>query len=112
MSQTYIRDGRTMPYENSTGSNIASGQAVLVGSRVGIAISDIPDGESGPLAMTGVHALPKVSADDAAQGGKAYMKTTGEITTTASGNTLVGFFFASAAPNETECLVAINAMNA
>ena len=42
--------GRVIPYTNS-GSDIPSGKPVLCGSKLGIAITDIPTGGTGNLSV-------------------------------------------------------------
>ena len=70
MSTKFVRNGDTITYTNSTGSAISSGDVVVTGNLIGIAITDIAIGESGELATSGVHEVPKVSAAVFAQGEK------------------------------------------
>jgi len=102
-------DGRMMPYANATGAAIASGQPVLVGAVLGVAQGEIPVGETGELDTQGVYELPKAATIVASQGAKAYfVASSGEMSTVASGNTLVGTFFVAAAAEDTSCLVKLN----
>lgn len=66
--KTMIQLGDTRPYTNSTGSAIASGDVVVVGSTVNVALADIPNGADGDLQATGVVELPKAAAADIANG--------------------------------------------
>jgi predicted RecA/RadA family phage recombinase len=57
----FIQDGRTLPWTNDTGADIASGDPVVIGNLIGVAAVDIADGASGSVAIEGVFSLPKVS---------------------------------------------------
>ncbi|MEX2648152.1 MAG: DUF2190 family protein [Alphaproteobacteria bacterium] len=61
MATNKVQEGKTLTYSNSSGSAIASGDVVVVGEQIGVAVADIPDEASGVLAMEGVFNLPKVS---------------------------------------------------
>lgn len=103
-----IQAGKVM--DHTAGSNISSGDLVVVGVRVGIAVADIASGAVGALEMEGVFEMPKLASDNIAQGALVYWDATpGEITTTASGNTLVGYAFEAAGAATTTCKVKINA---
>ncbi|MGE4193083.1 MAG: DUF2190 family protein [Pseudodesulfovibrio sp.] len=116
--KTFLREGTRMPYANGTGSTIKSGTMVLVGVRLGVAVADIANGDTGYLAMTGVHALPKATgaitqgaavyydADGDPLGGTA---GTGALTTTATDNTLAGYAAKAAAEADTTVELALNA---
>ncbi len=54
--------------------HILSGAAVVVGSMVAVAITDIPAGEAGDGFAEGVFLLPKQSADDIQSGAVVYLK--------------------------------------
>lgn len=70
MTTKYVQKGDTITYANSTGSAITSNSVVVAGNIIGVAITDIADGESGELATCGVYTLPKVSGAVVAQGEK------------------------------------------
>lgn len=65
--QNYIQDGKTIDYTNG-GTAISSGDVVVVGQIIGVAVGDIANGETGVLAIEGVFDLPKVDAAVIAQG--------------------------------------------
>lgn len=62
MATNKVQEGKTLDYANSSGSAIEAGSVVVVGQQIGIAVCDIANGESGPLAMEGVFTVAKVSA--------------------------------------------------
>jgi len=70
MTTKFLQKGDTITYTNGSGSAISSNDIVVVGNIIGIAITDIPDGESGELATSGVFTAPKVSAAVFSQGEK------------------------------------------
>lgn len=62
MATTYQQDGTTLTYTN-TGTAISSGDVVVVGEQIGVALNDIAATTGvGELGMEGVYVLPKVSA--------------------------------------------------
>lgn len=68
MATNFNQDGQTVTWTNGTGSDVASGAAVVIGSQLGVAITDIADGESGAVAMEGVFSLPKTAGSAIALG--------------------------------------------
>lgn len=77
-------------------ATVASGDAVAVGSLVGIASKDAAIGETVELALTGVWEVPKTAAQAWTQGAPIYWDGS-EATTSASGNTFMGHAFGAAA---------------
>lgn len=65
--KNFIQDGKTIDYTNG-GSAISSGDVVVVGNLVCVALGDIANGETGVLATEGVYDLPKVDAAVIGQG--------------------------------------------
>jgi len=61
MAKNYIQDGDRITYTNGTGSDISSGDPVVVGGLVCVALVNIADGSSGALAAEGVYELPKAT---------------------------------------------------
>jgi predicted RecA/RadA family phage recombinase len=49
-------------------ANLTSGQVVRVGNLLGVTLEAIANGEAGPVKLTGVFEVPKVSAAVIAQG--------------------------------------------
>lgn len=60
MATNYIQAGEVIDY--TAGADISSGDVVVVGNLVGVAITDIANGEVGAVGIDGVWELPKVSA--------------------------------------------------
>lgn len=96
--KTLIKDGKRLTYTNGSGSDISSGDVVLVGSQIGIATTDIANGEVGELAMEGVFEVPKT-------GGAAFVDGTAIIWDESAG-AFVAFGTATAAGDLTHCCIA------
>lgn len=87
--KNFVQDGDvisvTAPYA------LTSGQGCLVGSLFGIAVNDYENGAAAEIRRDGVFDITALSTDTASQGAKLYWDNTNKrLTTTASGNTLVG----------------------
>lgn len=114
MAVNHKQRGKVMSYANATGVAIVAGQAVAVGARVGVALTDIANGASGELAMEEVFELPKATgvigqgvtvywdADGNPVGGTS---GAGAMTTTSSSNTEAGYAFAAAGNTDATVLV-------
>lgn len=68
MARNLVQDGRRMSWVNNSGSDVASGQVVVVGNQVYVATGAIANGASGELAAEAVYECPKVTAAVIAQG--------------------------------------------
>ena len=102
-----ICDGNTIDHTPST--DVASGATALIGKLVAVALGDVAANTEGTFVATGVFELPKVEADDIGQGSQVYLKPDGNITSTASGNTLAGKAWAAAGNPSTTIWVKVNA---
>jgi predicted RecA/RadA family phage recombinase len=86
--KNYVQPGDCLTL--SAPSNIASGEAILVGSIFGIAAETVQSGAPLDLETRGVFVLPKDSTV-LNLGSKAYWDNTAKrVSATASGNTLIG----------------------
>lgn len=78
-----VNNGATKTF--TAGANIVSGQLVAVGILLGVAVTDVANGQQGTLQIEGVFDLPKASADNIADGAALTFDTaTGNLTTAAS----------------------------
>lgn len=68
MARTFKQPGGILEHANASGSDIAAGDVVVTGDVVAIALVDIPDGESGSIAIAGVHTVPKTTGTAWVQG--------------------------------------------
>jgi predicted RecA/RadA family phage recombinase len=98
---SFLYQGDRIPFTNSATAAIVSGALVIIRSGTagacGVAVSDIAGGGgTGVLATEGVYRLTK-AAGAIARGALVYRNaSTGAITTTTTGNTLVGYAIAAA----------------
>ena len=118
MATNRVQPGQVIYWTNATGSAVVSGQVVVIGTIVGVALQDIANGDSGDVAVDEVFTLPKATGA-ITQGARVYWDAdgdplggtagTGAITTTAASNTLAGYAFAAAAEAATTVDVKLNA---
>lgn len=66
MANNYIQPGNVI--DHTAGSDLSSGDVVVIGSILGVALVDIATGKTGSVQITGVFKCPKVSAAVIAQG--------------------------------------------
>lgn len=104
--KNFIQPGNHLTFTATV--DIAAGDAVFEGALFGIAATDAATGEDFEAALTGVFQLPKASGA-LTKGQKVYWNSTnGNVTGTASGNTLIGAVTAAAADSATSCDVRLN----
>jgi predicted RecA/RadA family phage recombinase len=108
MAQNHIQSGRIIQFTNLSGSTITSGEPVVIGTLVGVALGDIADDETGSVAIEDVWELPKASGVAISQGASVYLTATGTITTTATDNTYTGKAFLAAATGDATVQVKLN----
>lgn len=66
MTSKYVQPGKVLQY--TAGSNIASGDVVVIGKILGVALNAIASGATGSVAIDGVFTLPKVTTAVIPQG--------------------------------------------
>lgn len=66
MAGNYVYSGDVVDF--TPGADIASGDVVIIGQQIGIALAPIANGATGSVALGGVFTVPKVSAAVIAQG--------------------------------------------
>ncbi|MFN4125251.1 DUF2190 family protein [Pannonibacter indicus] len=88
--RNYLQPGDVLDLIAPTGG-IVSGEAHLFGDLFGVAATTAGEGEKVPVKVSGVFMLPKVPANGLSEGQKVYWnEAEKKLTSTASGNTLVG----------------------
>jgi len=68
MANNYIQPGHVLNYTNTTGAPVASGDVVVAGNLLGVALVDIAPAATGSVTLTGVFWLPKKTGVIIAQG--------------------------------------------
>lgn len=107
MTSKYKTRGVVMDYV--AGANVVSGQVLVIGTRIGVALGDIANGATGSAQVAGVFELNKLSTDVVAQGALLYWDTVNtRLTTTAAGNTLAGHAYAAAGNGVTAQQIVLN----
>ncbi|AWN68961.1 capsid cement protein [Escherichia coli] len=107
MAKNFVQDGTTIELVNAGDQTILIGAAVVVGSMVAVAITDIPAGEAGDGFAEGVFLLPKQSADDIQSGAVVYLKD-GVVQLAADGAVAAGVAWENAPANSATVAVKIN----
>lgn len=105
--KNYIQAGVNLtaaaPYD------VASGHGVKIGDLFGIAASDALSGADIDFVTQGVFDVAKVSANTFAVGAKVYWDDTAKnVTSTSSGNTLIGAAVAAAGDGDATVAVRLN----
>lgn len=73
MAKNFVEEGKTVAIVASAA--ISSGDLVQVGDVFAVALTDIPQGETGDGLTEGVFMLPKLKTDDMKTGKKVYLKS-------------------------------------
>lgn len=106
MAKNFIQEGKVLDY--TAAADIASGQFVLVGAIGAVALAAIANGATGPVQVEGVFSVPKASGA-VTQGAKLYWDAGNSVlTTTSSGNTIVGVAAAAAQSGDARVSILLN----
>ncbi len=106
--KNFVSPGKIMTYTAPSGG-VISGGGYKIGDSFGIATVSASEGDEFGLAVEGVFTLPKASSGAINEGVKVYWSSANSnVTTTASGNTLIGFGAKAAADGATMCRVRLN----
>lgn len=117
MTTNYVQPGEKIAWTNGTGSDVSSGDVVELTNCLGVAESDIADGESGTVCLEGVFTLPKVSAAVFAVGEKLIWDTSSGAFDDSSATPATGDITGAAiavqagADTETTCVVKLTPGN-
>ena len=68
----YIQVGNNLDYKNTTGASIKVGDIVNLGTRIGIAGTNIDVNDTGSVHMVGIFELPKTASLEINQGDIVY----------------------------------------
>ncbi|MET4696097.1 DUF2190 family protein [Endozoicomonas lisbonensis] len=105
MANNYVQDGGTMEF--TAAADIKSGDPVVIGAIVVVALANAMTGELCVGRADGVFDLPK-GAGAIGQGEKVYLTSGGNITKTASGNTAAGICWIAAEDADASVAVKLN----
>lgn len=104
---SYIQQGDTINFTNNTSKDIFYGDVIKIGSRVGIAATNIPIGAIGTLSIVGVYEILAVKTEEFKVGDKLYLNEEGLITKTV-GDIYVGFAVEDKAQSSSLSIVKID----
>ena len=104
--KNFVQDGKVLNYKAT--DTVKSGNVVIVGKMVGVAITDGEAGDTIAVAIEGVYKLPKASGA-LTQGAAAYViAADGTITGTATSNTFAGYVWEAAAAGDATVAVKLS----
>ncbi len=104
---TFVHDGLSIDY--TPGADIAAGDVVVQGDLVGVAKLEIKSGKPGALAVDGVFDFAKNTGVAYTVGQLLYWDDTANVvTTTATGNKLIGKVVRAAASADTTVRVRLS----
>ncbi len=87
--KNFISQGDTLTF--TAGADVASGAGILVGDAFGVATTDVANGKTGTLKLTGVFDLPKTASQAWTIGAAVYWDDSGKkCTTVASTHKQIG----------------------
>lgn len=109
MAKNFVQNGSTIPLLNSGSEVIASGDAVVIGNIVAIAITDIAVQDTGDGFTEGVFQLPKASADAFTQGASVFVNDDGTAQASAESGVYAGIAWEGVSAGATAVNVKINA---
>lgn len=110
MANNFVQPGRVLDYVNNGSAAIASGQPVVVGAVIGVALAAIPVGATGTVQVEGVFILPKKTGTAVGQGTALVFKAASKdftVGATAAGDVsgASAFAFEAAAAGDTTVAV-------
>ena len=105
--KNFVQEGNVIDHVAT--ANRASGAVVLMGTKIGVCVADIANTATGPVRVTGVHSIAKLSTDVVAQGAALYWDNGNtRLTVTSAGNTYAGWATAAAGNGVTTVNCKIN----
>ena len=107
MTVKFKQPGKVMDY--TAGANIVSGQVLVIGTKIGVALQDIANGATGSVQMAGVFELNKLATDVVAQGAALYWDAGNtRLPTTVGANVLAGYAWVAAGNGPTAQQILLN----
>lgn len=107
MAKNYVQEGKTIAINNGGTKAILSGDPVVIGAVIAVAIADIPAGAVGDGFTSGVFLLPKLPADVVPAGSAVSIKD-GKIQLDNKDAVAAGFAWQDAGANDSVVEVKIN----
>lgn len=101
----YWQRGETLDYKNTGTAVIEANTVMVIGSRIGVAGTDIMPGEVGSLHVTGVFEMPKTASGAIEMGTNVYFDGNGITDTEGEDTALAGYAAQAAAAGDIVILV-------
>lgn len=109
MAKNYKQSGKVL--DHIAAAPIVSGQPVLIGALLGVALADIATGATGSVQVAGVFEVIKLGTDVVAQGANLYWDAgASRLTTTVGANTLAGVAAKAVGSGPTTVEILLNRM--
>lgn len=108
MATGHVREGKTLPYTNGTGSAIAKGTVIEFAAMIGIALGDIANGSTGEIAVDEVWTLAKETGVAFTLGDQLYWDATNDRLDKTNTNIPCGIAAADAGSAATTAQVLLN----
>lgn len=109
MANNFVQDGEVLDYTNAGTAAVSSGQPVVIGAIVGVAITDIARGKTGAARVEGVFTFAKASGEEVAAGAPMYWAAAdGNMTITPTDNVFAGIAAEASGAGVTTVNVKIN----
>lgn len=105
----FWQNGGHLDYLNNTGADIEANTVITLGSRIGVAGANIPNGETGALIVEGVFELNKTDSTKIDAGTVVYWDGNGITATSGEDTVPAGYTTNDAAADAGAVLVKINA---
>lgn len=108
MAQNYIESGDVLDYTVGSSETITSGDVIIKGTLVGVALGSGTEGSVVSIRTRGVFQLPKATGAITLGAAVYWDDTNNVVTTTASGNTLIGKAWSAQASGDATVNVRLN----
>ncbi len=110
MALNHWQPGKVLDWKNDTGSDVASGELVMIGVLAGVALTDIAEDAIGAVQIEEVFDLPKTASEAITAGAVVYRDTSTKlVTTTDTSNTRIGVAAYAAGADDPTVKVKLNA---
>lgn len=108
MAKNKFQDGKVIDVPAPAGG-VLSGDLVVIGGLVGVALNDKAEGETANVEIEGVWELPKKTTDNVGVGVELFYDATAKnLTVTATSNTYAGIASAAAGSGADTVLLILN----
>lgn len=108
MAKNHVQEGKIITWTNSTGSAVASGATVIIGTMIGVALVDIANAASGSVAIGEVFDIGKTAGLAITLGAQIYVNSSTKLATVTNTDVPGGRAIAAAAAGDSTVSVLLN----